>query len=256
MFTGVAALVLYLLACALLLLSFKARRAQTPFYVLLWAAFCAHLYFLYRVIDTPSGQNLHIFNLLSLITVLWVGIVAFANLRTRLKSLFVVVLPLAALSLIPLLTRVGRESPVLNMALGQHPWALSHILIALAAYALLGVAFLQAVALALQRWYLSHAPAHNALPVLPPLEAMHTLMLRVLFAAFIALTLALGLGVVAHGVAPMFYSVKNVGSLLVWGLCAGLLVLYHGVGLKVRYAIVGIALAWIGLSVAYVGMKL
>jgi ABC-type uncharacterized transport system permease subunit len=254
-FTGVAALTLYTLAFVLLLISFKERRAQVLFYGAMILGLCAHLYFLYRLIDTPDGQNLNVFNILSLMTALWIFIVSMSNITTRLKSLFLVVLPLAGISILPILAKGTVSMPVL-LPLGQEPLALAHILFALGAYALLGVSFLQAMALEIQRRYLALAPAHGVLPYLPPLEAMQNLMMRILLVAFALLSLALGFGVAAHGAASLLMSVKSSVSALVWILCAVLLVFYYRVGLQVRYAIMGIGLAWVGLSLAYVGMKI
>ncbi|MFI4956726.1 MAG: cytochrome c biogenesis protein CcsA [Gammaproteobacteria bacterium] len=255
MFTGVAALGLYTIAFVLLLISFQERRAQSFFYGAMLAGLCAHLYFLYRIIDTPTGQNLNVFNMLSLMTALWVAIVGISNLTTKLRSLFLVVLPLAAASILPIWARSASVAPVL-LPLGEDPLALSHILLALGAYALLGVSFLQAMALAIQRRYLSLSPAHSVLPYLPPLEAMQNLMMRILLVAFTLLTLALGFGMAAHGAGSILMSFKSAVSAMVWVLCAVLLVLYYRVGLQVRYAILGIGLAWLGLSLAYVGMKI
>ncbi len=246
-FRGIVTLILYAIAFICLLLSFKREGLQPVFYAAMLAALAAHLYVLYQLIDTPTGQNLNVFNLFSLTTALWVGILCIANLKISLKSLFIVVLPLAGLSLVAALKV---RAPGVPIALGEHPLALWHILSALAAYALLGVAFLQAMALALQRRYLSEAPAHGALRFLPPLESMQTLMMAVILAAFVALSLALILGVLAHAEAGIV-SFKNVVSLGVWGLCALLLGVYYRFGLTVRYAILGTGIAWIGLSMAY-----
>ncbi len=252
MIVGIAALGLYSVAWVCLLLSFKQQPFQRVFYIFMLLALGMHLYFLYRVIDTPHGQNLHVFNILSLITALWMLVLWLANFSTRLKSLFVGVVPLAGLSIMGALQV---SSPPVEIPWGDHPWALAHILSALAAYALLGVAFLQALALALQRWYLAHAPAHEALSLLPPLEAMQKLMFNVLLAAFVILTFGLALGFVAHPERYLLLSFKNIMSMMVWVLCALLLVIYYRRGIAVRYAILGTGLAWFGLSMAYLGMK-
>lgn len=255
MFTGVAACVLYSIAWVLLLLSYQTRRVQTLCYIFILSAFCMHLDALYRAIDTPLGQNLCVFNVLSLIMALWVGIVGVANLSTRLKSLFVVILPLTVTA-VALMIHPDYAADGMPMRLSGQPWILSHILVALLAYALLGVAFVQALTLGLQRWYLAHAPAHRALPLLPPLEAMQNLMIRIFMAGFLTLTAAILLGWVSYGFSMTFTSLKNAASVVVWGMAAFILLGYYRAGLPARIVIVGIALVWIVLSIAYVGMKL
>lgn len=249
---GIAVLVLYAVAFGCLLLSFRRAFMQPIFYAALLAAWGFHLFLLYQYIDTPTGQNLNVFNMLSLTAALWVGTLCLVNVKVALKSLFVAILPLAGLSVFG---AMSVQAPGVPMPLGDQPLAVWHILTALASYALLGVAFLQALALALQRRYLSMAPASDFLRYLPPLETMQRVMMSVLMIALLTLTLSLFFGFWAHPHSPLL-SFKNVISLSVWGLCSVLCVVDYRYGLTARVAIVGTGIAWVGLSLAYIGMKL
>lgn len=131
-----------------------------------------------------------------------------------------------------------------------------HVVLAIFAYAIFGVAALQAAVLGLQLRLLRNQPSHRLLSILPPVEVMQTLMFRGIFLGFTALTLAIILGMVFYEQGGHVYLGKGGFTLFAWAVYAALLVAYYRLGLKIRLGILWAILAWVGLTLAYFGTKL
>lgn len=208
---------------------------------------------LHHAIDTPLGQHLGALHMLNLTLTLWLLFVWLAAFAWPLQGLLLLLLPINALGLTALMywPNTGHYVPLSN-----HPFELIHILSAIFAYALLGVAALQALSLAIQRSYLHRAALNRALNLTPPLEAMHTLLLRVWWVAFICLTIAVFWGMITFYETRTFSLFKAISTGLAWGVSAVALGIHARSGLSLRSSILCVGAAWLCLSVGYFGVKL
>lgn len=146
-----------------------------------------HAVLLHHWIDTPDGQNLTIINDASLIAwlagfLLWAG--AWKN---PIASLYVVVLPIAAL-----FTLLATIYPSLHVVpTATNPVGLIHILFSILAAGIMTLAAIQAVLLAIQDWLLRRHQGAHWLNWLPPIEVMEKLLFKIIELGFIILTLIL-----------------------------------------------------------------
>ncbi len=207
---------------------------------------------LHAWIDTSTGQNLDVFNLINFITWLWVVITLISCIRTRIESSLFIVIPMNVLSI--LLVKYYAGQTVIPLA--QSPAELWHIIFALLAYAIFGVACLQACVLGLQLQWLSKHPGKRYLQAMPPVEGMQQLMFNTLLMGMLVFTIAMSLGFVFAEQGGQLYVSKGGLSLLAWVIYFGLLLAYYKFGLKLRLAVLWTILAWVGLSLAYFGTRI
>lgn len=130
---------------------------------------------------------------------------------------------------------------------------LSHIILALLAYGIFGVAFVQACVLAVQMQWLHKTPGQKLLNALPPQEMMQRLMFYTMLVGFIILSVAIVLGFIFFEQGGQLYLSKSGLSILAWCIYFVLLVAHYKFGLKLRLGVLWTILAWVGLSLAYFG---
>ena len=209
---------------------------------------------------------------LALSATMWLGVAVFwiESLFYALAGMRLLILPLAALC--ALLTWWFPGSTALtNVSMVHDPAFEAHLVVALAAYALLTIAALQALLMAaLDRW-LHRAEAAPAggdgfwvrferalLRPLPPLMTMERLLFQLVLMGFILLTLTVLTGVVFSEALfgqPMKFDHKTVFTLISWMIFAALL------GGRLRYGWRGrVALRWtlsgfIAMLLAYAGSR-
>lgn len=131
-----------------------------------------------------------------------------------------------------------------------------HIVLALFSYSIFGLAALQAVVLAIQLAWLKDKPSHPCLSKLPPVETMQNLMFASITLGFVALTLAIVLGVAFFEQGGHLVLGKGSITLLAWAVYACLLLAHFKLGLRLRLGVLWTILAWLGLTLAYFGTKL
>ena len=107
-----------------------------------------------------------------------------------LENLFVMVLPLGALSVAGSITSTGPIIPRADFGDGL----LAHVLISLLAYTALAMAAGQSIILALQERSLRQKSSIGFVKLLPPLQTMETLLFQLLWVGLITLTLSIGSG--------------------------------------------------------------
>lgn len=162
--------------------------------------------------------DMHFFAALSLVGLCMAIYTVELGLRGRAIALGVVVYPLAALSLLANLLYGHTPPAILD-------WRLQlHALIALLAFATLGVAALLALMLWLQERALRQHQLRVWLRALPPLTELEGLMFRTIAAGFILLTATLLTGVLfVHNLLAQHLAHKTVFSVLSWLVFGGLL---------------------------------
>ncbi len=217
-----------------------------------FAALALHAGLLYANLATNQGLNFSFFNAVSFATWLVNLLYLFTALFKPVESLGMVLLPLAAFTLIleSLFPGVRLLPP------GTH-WRLRvHVVISLLAYAVLAMAAVQALLLFFQdRRLRSHHPS-GFVRALPPLQTMEDLLFEMITVGFVLLTLALGSGFVfLEDMFAQHLVHKTLLSIAAWVIFAILLWGRHRSGWRGRTAIRWTLAGFATLALAYFGSK-
>ena len=219
---GIAACLLYAVAAYLQLQrtlgsEIPAARVKTAGFL----AVACHAVTNYLDFVGDAGIDLGVYAMLSLMALSIVAIVLLSSLRRPVDNLFVVIFPVAILTLVLELALQGNYSPREDITGG----IFSHIALSIAAYSILTIAAAQAVVLT----FGDHRLRHHQLTIvrnLPPLETMEQLMFEMLWIGLAFLTLSIfsgflfledlsGPGLVHHTVITM--AAWIVFAVLLWG---------------------------------------
>lgn len=211
-----------------------------------------HAVALRSLLFVPTGLELGFFQMISLVGWQIAVVVLLAVVRLPLAGVAVAVLPVAAAAA---LAPAVFESSAISTALG---WQLeAHILLSLLAYSLLAVAAVQALVLAVQDRQLHRHRPVRWVSVLPPLEAMESLLFRLLSAGFVLLGLALATGFVfVDDLLGQHLLHKTVLSVFAWALFGVLLWGRWRRGWRGRTALRWTLAAFALLALGYFGSKL
>lgn len=257
-FAAFLALALYLLCSLLLILRTqgKAPCASCPVMVLLAPGFVAvalHALVLYNNLITPQGLQFGLSNAASAIGAVIGLLVLLMSIKRQTIVLAVVVLPLAALSIL-----LELFFPVSNLLAADSPDGLKiHVLVSIVAYSLLGMAALIAIILAMQNHLLHNHHSGGVLRHLPPLQTTEKLMFDAITAGFLGLTLALASGFVfLENLFTQHLAHKTVLSIIAWSVFAILLTGHRILGWRGRVAIRWTLSGFGFLMLAYFGSKL
>jgi ABC-type uncharacterized transport system permease subunit len=154
------------------------------------AVFC-HAVTVYLDLYGAAGINLGIYPMLSLMAVSIAAIVLTSSFRRPLSNLFVVIFPLATLSLFLELFMAGSPAPRSDIT----PGILLHIALSVMAYSLITIAAIQAAMLSFGDYEMRKRNL-SILQHLPPLQTMEALMFEMLWAGLIFLSLSIASGFV------------------------------------------------------------
>lgn len=212
-----------------------------------------------------DSQGLHFGFVTGLMCVGWVAaLVAFLEgFFTRVSLLEMVVFPFCAM--VFLLPWFVRQEPAL--VLGSELSFQIHLLIAIAAYSLLGIAAIHAVIMAWQGKLLhevglgesqSRQLREQVLDHLPPLLSMEATLFRQLWAGFglLSLTLLTGFGFASQwGLEQVQFNHKLIFSVLAWLSFAVLLVGRHALGWRGSVALRWCLGSYSVLFLAYFGTQ-
>lgn len=264
-FHGLAAIAYAVLALSLWLPIQKYQRSpklDRTFRAGLLAAIIIHGTGLLLTIILPHG--LHIGWALALSAGLWLGMVVFwfESLYLRLDSLLLILLPTAAL--VSLIATLFPEGIVVHHANSE--WLRVHLLIALCAYGLAGVAAMHAILITILDRQL-HRPVqaagqqntwYRALDSMPPLMVQEDLLFRLIRIAFFVLTLTVITGMVvslrlANQLIPLDH--KTLFTLLSWVTFGGLLIGRQLRGWRGRIALRWTLVGFSFLLLAYTGSR-
>lgn len=177
----------YVAAAALVARTLRQHRRDMPASLLGLAGALLHALLLQQLLVTPQGIDLGLFHALALIALVVVLALEFVRLRSPVDNLFVFVYPLAALSL-PLAVLIEPDGvrPVhLDGAL------VTHVVLSLTAYALVTLAFAQAVLMMMQERWLRSRSGFSNLGILPPLQTMEQVLFQLVGMALAVMTGAL-----------------------------------------------------------------
>lgn len=194
--TGIAASILYAAATVLqlrLALSGKASGDSGALSVKLLGllAVICHGLTNYQDFVKADGIDLGVYPMLSLMALSIAAIVLLSSLRRPVDNLFIVIFPVALITVLLEVALQGDYTPARDMTRG----ILSHIALSIAAYSLLTIAAVQALLLSFGDNRLRHHQV-AILRSMPPLETMEQLMFEMLWIGLIFLTLSIGSGFV------------------------------------------------------------
>ena len=223
------------------------------FYATSAIAIVLHGYYLHHWIDVAGGQNLYIFNMISLLVWLISVLIVFISLQKPVETLALLIYPLAAISIV--LVKLFPGSYIINTAVNIKQ--LLHIIFSIFAFSVLCLAGLQAILLNVQDSLLSNKRAMGLLQILPPIETMENLLFQLIKVGFILLTVVLfSAFLLFHNILSGELAQKTILSSLAWGVFAILLWgrhywSWHG-RTGIRWTLWGVSL----LIVSYFGSKL
>lgn len=171
-------------------------------------------------IFVSRGLDLGFSNTWSLISWIIALMIFLVAIRKPVENLLVIFFPLAALGLLLILIfpshRILAESAAMGLKM--------HILLSIVAYSLLTVSAFQAVLLAFQEYQLNHKHPTLIMHVLPPMQIMEDLLIRIIAGGFFILSLSLTTGFMfIHDIFAQHLIHKTVLSLISWLIFAILL---------------------------------
>jgi len=163
------------------------KRGRRLSLLLAFAAVCLHSLLLHEWIDIGNGQNLSIFNMLSLSAWLVCVMMLVILMIKRVDVLTLFVYPFTVVTII-LVLFFPQEMVINTLA---YPHMLFHIVLAILTFSILCVAGLMAVLLFVQDIVLRKNPAARLISRLPPLRSMETFLFQLITLGFILLSVVL-----------------------------------------------------------------
>lgn len=253
----VTAVALYLLAGTGLALRLArlgpAMEARNLFLGLGSLGVLAHAVVIYQGTFSGARLDLGFFNAASLIAWFMAALMLLTTLKRPVENLGIALLPLAALAV--LFSRLFSASAATHPA--YTPGLDAHIVLSLLAYSVLAIAAVQAVLLAVQDHHLRHRQPGGFIRMLPPLQTMEHLLFQMLWAGFVALTLALVTGFVfLEDIFAQHLVHKTVLSIVAWLVFGTLLWGHRQFGWRGPKAIKLTLAGFVFLMLAYFGSKL
>lgn len=215
--------------------------------------FALHTALLYTTLIDAATLRFGFGQALSVMLWLAVAIYWVESLFVRLDGLQMLVLPIAAVTVIlpaifPGFSADARDSLAFRL----------HLIVAMAAYSLFTIAALQAMLMALLERRLHAGALTGPFASMPPLLTLERLLFRILWAGFIMLTLTLVSGAAfseqLFGRAMRFEH-KSLFAVISWVIFLALLVGRRIYGWRGRIALRWIAAGFACLLLAYVGSR-
>ena len=218
-----------------------------------WSGVALQGLVLFQSVLRPEGMNLGFFVALSCTGWLMAVVLLAAALFRPVENLGIILLPFSAATVV-LALLFPRERIVTDY--GQWPLEL-HILLAMLAYSLLGLAALQAVLLAIQDRRLRNRQPGGFLRGIPPLITQETMLFQMIGAGFVLLSLSLISGLLfLEDIFAQSLVHKTVLGLAAWAVFGILLWGRWRYGWRGRTAIRWTLSGFITLALAYFGTKL
>jgi ABC-type uncharacterized transport system permease subunit len=251
LWTGLVALILYLLASAMAAQQLRStdKPQRLGFLGLGTLALLFHACSLWHLIVSDQGVHLGLFPVASLIGATGVAIVILSNLYRRLEWLSLMVFPFNALVIAAaLFIQTGYQPGPLAHGIG------SHVLFAILAFAVLAIATSQGILVLIQHYQLKHGHIRGVMRLFPPIQVMETMLFELLWAGVILLWLAIAAGflfmedLLAQTTGPQGPVLTLLSAVLFSGLLAG----HHLLGWRgvtaVRLTVAAFALLLLGFS--------
>ena len=254
---GISAISAYLAGAIVQVRGFAARKPANGKLLLVLAAcgLFAHALANFRGIFLGDEINLGLVNAASFVMWILLAAVLLTSIRLPVHSLLVLILPVAAVSVIAELIWAGSRSRTVPLAQLDAP-LVAHIFLSLAAYSVLFMAACQSILLAFLEHRLRTKQTLPQLRSLPPLETIESLLFGLVWVGFVALSLAIASGFVflddmfARGM--VHHTVLAIAS---WFVYAVLLTGHHVLGWRGATAVRWTLTAFVLLLLGYFGTK-
>lgn len=261
MILGIIATLLYLGTSLMLAVRFQQQiKGNTlptwnfPVVISVWlAAVALHATILYMHVFTPHGLNMAFFNALSMSAWLIAVLLLLMSLRHSLEVLGTITLPLVSLSLAFSLVFVSDIEPRTTL---MDPGIRLHIMFALLAYSILGLAAIQAIFLAIQNRNLHRHRTGGFIRALPPLAVMESILFQMIGMGFVLLSAGLVTGFIfLDDIFAQHLVHKTVLGITAWLIFAVLLFGRLQFGWRGRIAVRWTLGGFAALMLAYFGSK-
>ncbi len=204
------------------------------------------------VINAADGLHLGLFAAASLVGWVIAGFTLIASIRLPVHNLLIVVLPVAALSVLAAIFLDSTFTPIRDAS----PALFWHIALSITAYAILFMGACQAVLVAVLVRQLRSKHSFSFLRLLPPLETMESLLFTLLWSGIGALSLAIASGFIfLENMFAQHVVHHTVLSIASWLGYAVLLVGHHVLGWRGTTAVRWVLIAFALLLLAYFGSK-
>jgi len=211
-----------------------------------------HAVLLQQAIIAETGLNLSFTNTGSLATWFVAILLLLAAFKKPIENLGILVLPLSAASL---LVQVLLPTTHLTTTVESHGLGV-HILLSVLAYAMLGMAAVQALLLNYQERNLHRRHPGGVIRALPPLDTMETLLVQMITIGFAFHTLSLASGFVyLENMFAQHLAHKTILSIIAWSVFAILLFGRWRYGWRGRTATRWTLSGFVTLVIAYFGSK-
>lgn len=214
--------------------------------------FALHGVSVYHTLHHPTGIDLGLFSMGSLISWLVTALVIGSSLRQKIDNLFIGVFPMAAVTVM-----LASLMPASDILKPYGSGLFLHILLSVLAYSIFTLAALQAVLLWRQQQALKHHHTRGLVASLPPLQIMEKLLFEMLWVGFILLSISLISGwLFVDNLFAQHLAHKTILSIAAWLIYATLLGGRQMLGWRgitaIRWTIGGFLLLMLG----YFGSKL
>ncbi len=215
--SGFTALGCYLLATVQLGIRIKrdayAPAAKRQVLALGACALCLNGVFLADLVLVRDGLNLGFSNAWGLISWMIACSIALVAVRKPVEKFLIIFFPLAGLGIVLAMLLPSQRILADSASIGLK----IHILLSISAYALLTIAAFQAVLLAIQDHQLCHKHPTSIMGVLPPLQVMEDLLVKLIAIGCILLSIGLLTGFAfVHDLLAQHLAHKAILSLLSW----------------------------------------
>ena len=212
-----------------------------------------HSIIIYQSTILMEGFNLGVFNAFSLVSFSIVAILLFSALSKPVENLGIILLPLAAITII-----LQLRYPGILLLDSNARWGLKiHVLISIIAYSLLTLASVQSILLAIIDKQLHDRKPGRFVRAMPTLETMQALLFEMISVGFILLTAALLSGFFyLENMFAQHLVHKTVLSIVSWVVFATLLWGRFKFGWRGRVAIHWTLWGFASLMLAYFGSKI
>ena len=253
--TNIIALLLYAGASAYVLKQLYRKQEAPVKYLLFIASACVltHALGVFWLLRVSNGIDMSIQKVGSLVVCSINAIVLLSSFRKPLHSLFILLFPIAIISiLLSLILAPGK------FILADVDIALAtHILLSIVAYSLIAMASLQALLWYWQNQQLRRHKLKGLARILPPLQTMESLIFDLLWAGQILLTLGIAIGITSiDNIFAQQLVHKTVLSIFAWLIFAALLWGRHTAGWRGNVATRWVLTGFCLLMLAYFGSKL
>lgn len=250
---GASAIALYLLGWIGYTLEIinKGRIRVSLIQVITAITIILHGFAIFGLLFQYGGLDLSLLKILALLALVINSLVFLNGLREPINSLYLILFPISALTLILALASPSTKSATML------PYSLqAHILTSVLAYSFLAIAALHALLAGYQNWQLKHKHQNALMRTLPALETMEKLLFKLIWLGEILLTASLLTGFYVY---DDFFAQQLIHkvtfSIVAWLVYAVLIYGRYHYGWRGQRAINWTWVGFLAILLGYLGSK-